>query len=173
MNVPRGTFLFIITPKISLNSFDSFTKIQKNPTTRLSISVFVGEPGIGPGPLGPKPSTLPLCYTPMSERNSELQYILANILNQVHLNSKYLRESVHGVRSSEFPSEERVKALLTTRLCFGARTFSFPSEEGMYQALRRRYTLFRSLQKRILRFRAHDNTIHSTKMRIFPRSVTM
>lgn len=29
--------------------------------------VFVGEPGIEPGPHGPKPRTLPLCYTPMSE----------------------------------------------------------------------------------------------------------
>ena len=25
----------------------------------------VGVPGIEPGPLGPKPSTLPLCYTPI------------------------------------------------------------------------------------------------------------
>ncbi len=29
-----------------------------------AVFCVVGEPGIEPGPLGPKPSTLPLCYTP-------------------------------------------------------------------------------------------------------------
>jgi hypothetical protein len=31
-----------------------------------------GEPGIEPGPLGPKPNTLPLCYTPSEKINKSL-----------------------------------------------------------------------------------------------------
>ena len=31
----------------------------------LLVFIYVGEPGIGPGPHGPKPRTLPLCYTPI------------------------------------------------------------------------------------------------------------
>ncbi len=39
-------------------------------------SFHVGEPGIEPGPLGPKPSTLPLCYTPIEweKRRSEVTW---------------------------------------------------------------------------------------------------
>ena len=47
-------------------------KPQQSPRLLVQFDVFVlvwvGEPGIGPGPLGPKPSTLPLCYTPTQTR---------------------------------------------------------------------------------------------------------
>ncbi len=33
--------------------------------TRFLFAFIVGERGIEPRPLGPKPSTLPLCYTPI------------------------------------------------------------------------------------------------------------
>lgn len=32
----------------------------------------VGEPGIEPGPHGPKPRTLPLCYTPSEKIDGRL-----------------------------------------------------------------------------------------------------
>ncbi len=44
-----------------------FCSSENNKAPRNIVSrrfVFVGEPGIEPGPHGPKPRTLPLCYTP-------------------------------------------------------------------------------------------------------------
>ncbi len=38
---------------------------QKKAFASGGLFVFVGEQGIEPWPLGPKPSTLPLCYTPI------------------------------------------------------------------------------------------------------------
>lgn len=46
------------------NLFDSLATEYKNTSQETGIFVFVGEPGIEPGPHGPKPRTLPLCYTP-------------------------------------------------------------------------------------------------------------
>ncbi len=47
-------------------------RIQNTLAKKPRCFVFVGEPGIEPGPHGPKPRTLPLCYTPMSERRDVL-----------------------------------------------------------------------------------------------------
>jgi hypothetical protein len=46
----------------SIPSAPEYRKIRLQES---DFSVFVGEPGIEPGPHGPKPRTLPLCYTPM------------------------------------------------------------------------------------------------------------
>lgn len=46
----------------------SFSPTNKKQPTE-GCFLFVGEPGIEPGPHGPKPRTLPLCYTPNEEGN--------------------------------------------------------------------------------------------------------
>ena len=51
-------------------------KPQQSPRLLVTLSVlvlvWVGEPGIEPGPHGPKPRTLPLCYTP-TQTGTEIQ----------------------------------------------------------------------------------------------------
>jgi hypothetical protein len=44
---------------------------KKAQSQGLNFFVYVGEPGIEPGPHGPKPRTLPLCYTPMQREKSK------------------------------------------------------------------------------------------------------
>jgi hypothetical protein len=39
----------------------------------LSLTPLVGAPGIEPGPRGPKPRTLPLCYAPTKKISIELK----------------------------------------------------------------------------------------------------
>jgi hypothetical protein len=56
-------FSFILH-KIAQKVFDPGHKTQTGQTQGLTSLHFVGEPGIEPGPHGPKPRTLPLCYTP-------------------------------------------------------------------------------------------------------------
>ncbi len=41
---------------------------------------FVGEPGIEPGPHGPKPRTLPLCYTPCGRTKQKSSNFVASII---------------------------------------------------------------------------------------------
>ena len=66
VSVPQLAILSRFTLKIAQSGFDSRHKTKKA-QENLDFLHFVGEPGIEPGPLGPKPSTLPLCYTPMRE----------------------------------------------------------------------------------------------------------
>ena len=104
--MPRDTpHSFVILPHIA-PAFDfrrpwnysrsSPPKIRKVPRTNvLGTFVFVGEPGIEPGPHAPKARTLPLCYTPSELKNkSVLLFILRTkgwrrmpTPTQVHLTS--------------------------------------------------------------------------------------
>lgn len=66
-------FLYGYTP-LSLRNpykFHSLGHSNKSPCGRLItttlIRSLVGKPGIEPGPHGPKPRTLPLCYIPREE----------------------------------------------------------------------------------------------------------
>ncbi len=72
-NAGRGSLVNIAPPFDSGRTHPrALPDRHKKSRPKTAILVSVGEPGIEPGPLGPKPSTLPLCYTPMSERGREL-----------------------------------------------------------------------------------------------------
>jgi hypothetical protein len=61
-------FLYLSGSRESNPDHTFLRKPQQSPRLLVHFGVFVlawvGEPGIEPGPHGPKPRTLPLCYTP-------------------------------------------------------------------------------------------------------------
>jgi hypothetical protein len=90
---------------------------RKSPSSEPDLFHFVGEPGIEPGPRGPKPRTLPLCYTPMSERGTV--GVVAN--------------AIFSEIESLLSMKEKIAFEQNKGFCFVTPTVSL-NEEGLYRA---------------------------------------
>ena len=75
---PQETSRFPDPSRCSIPGSPMTCKEKEQMSKTSVLFLYVGEPGIEPGPRGPKPRTLPLCYTPLEIGHA------VTVLNFIH-----------------------------------------------------------------------------------------